>query len=85
MPDAFKPTRIDSSMQLVDGRVYVPFEEGDEIRIFGVDQEFVPDISGNILFRWDDGPTFVADVDKLTYVYSHIVDEVIPRFTRFFA
>jgi hypothetical protein len=84
LPDSMKPLVIDSSMIWQDGRVYVPFDEGDQIRIVGVDNDFEPDVKGNILFRWDDGPTFVADIDKLAFVFDRIVKDVIPRFERFF-
>jgi hypothetical protein len=84
LPDSMKPAKVDPDMISLDGRFYVPFSEGDEIRILGVDDNFEPDIRGNIQFRWDDGPTFIADVDKLAFVFDRIVKDVIPRFERFF-
>ena len=84
MPDSKQPLVIDQSMLWQDGRIYVPFNEGDVIHFVGVDDDFRPDITGNVQFRWDDGPAFFADIDKLTFVANHVIQTVLPRFARFF-
>ena len=49
-----------------------------------MDEDFEPDIKGWIQIRWDDGPAFLADLDKLEMIHSYVANDLVPRFAGFF-
>ncbi len=84
LPDTFRPQEVNEAMLVQGGRIYIPFNDGDEIRILGVDKDFEPDVTGWIQVRWENGSRYTADLDKLRLMHANVRDDVLPRFTRFF-
>ena len=84
LPDNFVPQGRQGDEVIRDGRIYVFFEDGDIIRIPGVDPEFKPDITGTIAIQFGDGPGERIEYSALRRIHKHISNDVIPRFARFF-
>ncbi len=84
LPGNLRPAKMRDDALIFEGRIYVPFGDGDQIRIVGVDKEFVPDIKGWLQIRWDDGPKAMADLDKLIHIHEYVSNRVLPQFEEFF-
>ena len=85
LPASFQPKTPSGEEIVVDGRIYVPFKDGDIIRLVDVDPGFQPDLKGAIACRWEDGAHRILDIGALRLIHEHVAAEVVPRFARFFA
>jgi hypothetical protein len=84
LPDKFIPQARRGNEVIFEGRIYVPFEDGDIIRILGVDPEFEPDMTGTVAIRFGDRPDEVIEYGTLRHIHAHVSDHVIPQFAHFF-
>ena len=85
MPHTLRPEAWAGNEIIADGRIYVPFNDGDEIRISPVDSDFAPSVTGTVAIRWGDQHDEIMDLDKLRVMHGYVVDSVMPRFHRFFS
>lgn len=85
LPANFTPQALQGNEFVFEGRIYVPFNDGDIIRILGVDPEFEPDMTGTIAVRWGDRPDEIIEYGTLRLIQKYIADDMMPRFAGFFS
>ncbi len=85
LPENIRPQASQGNEVLFQGRIYVPFKDGDIIRILGVDPEFEPDMTGTLAVQWGDRPDEYIEYGTLRHIHKHVTDKVMPRFVRFFS
>ena len=84
LPDNYIPQARQGNELVIRGRIYIPFKDGDVIRIGDVDPEFEPDITGTVAIKFGDGPDESIDYSALRVIHKNISNDVLPRFAHFF-
>jgi hypothetical protein len=84
VPDSFIPQARQGNEVVFEGRIYVPFKDGDIIRVLGVDPKFEPDMAGTVAVRFGDRPDEIIEYSTLRLIHRYISNDAIPRFARFF-
>ena len=85
LPATFRPQARQGNEVIFEGRIYIPFNDGDIIHILNVDPEFKPDIDGTIAIRFGDGPNEFIEYGTLRLIHNEVANNVIPRFAGFFS